>query len=281
MLLLIRTSSISAVGHNTTRAAVTTSSSSISAQGTPPTPTASASQHTPSAPASSSSVDPQRAPPTKVPEQDPTTPKSTGQSHSGKAQSHLSAKRRNMAQDQGRPLQEEIAPSNKRKMADAKEETKSPKRTKRSKSKQPPPARRKASESEAEASDSEEQEEEEKTSAHVGQGKKPPIIGSVNLREEDSLVIHRLQGDITAALISGWLSDFAMSAKKGLPDNLAQRQGQSLHRHPGAACGLGKGSVRLLPTHLQRMCGRWFPQCHLRYTTNVYLRDVPVSQHGG
>ena len=161
-----RTSSISAVGHNTTRAAVTTSSSSISAQGTPPTPTASASQHTPSAPASSSSVDPQRAPPTKAPEQDPTTPKSTGQSHSGKAQSHLSAKRRNMTQDQGRPLQEEIAPSNKRKMADAKEETKSPKRTKRSKSKQPPPARRKASESEAEASDSEEQEEEEKTSAH-------------------------------------------------------------------------------------------------------------------
>ena len=71
-----------------------------------------------------------------------------------------------MTQDQGRPLQEEIAPSNKRKMADAKEETKSPKRTKRSKSKQPPPARRKASESEAEASDSEEQEEEEKTSAH-------------------------------------------------------------------------------------------------------------------
>ena len=111
MLLLIRTSSISAVGHNTTRAAVTTSSSSISAQGTPPTPTASASQHTPSAPASSSSVDPQRAPPTKVPEQDPTTPKSTGQSHSGKAQSHLSAKRRNVTQDQGRPPQSLQAPS--------------------------------------------------------------------------------------------------------------------------------------------------------------------------
>ena len=184
-----------------------------------------------------------------------------------------------MAQDQGRPLQEEIAPSNKRKMADAKEETKSPKRTKRSKSKQPPPARRKASESEAEASDSEEQEEEEKTSAHVGQGKKPPIIGSVNLREEYSLVIHRPQGDITAALISGWLSDFCKVCK-GFP-TIWRNAKDNLHRHPGAACGLGKGSVRLLPTHLQRMCGRWFPQCHLCYTTNVYPHDVPVSQHGG
>ena len=122
-------------------------------------------------------------------ERDPTTPKSTGQSRIGKAQFHLSAKRRNVTQDQGRPPQEEIAPSTKRKRADAREEIKSPKRTKRSKSKQPPPARKKASESEVEASDSEEQEEEEKTSLHMGQGKKPPMIGSVNLREEDSLVI--------------------------------------------------------------------------------------------
>ena len=57
---------------------------------------------------------------------------------------------------------------------------------------------------------------EEKTSAHVGQGKKPPMIGSVNLREVDSLVIHRPKGDITAALISGWLSDFC-KACKGFP----------------------------------------------------------------
>ena len=50
----------------------------------------------------------------------------------------------------------------------------------------------------------------------MGQGKKPPIIGSVNLREEDSLGIHRPQGDITAALISGWLSDFCKVCK-GFP----------------------------------------------------------------
>ena len=240
---------------------------------------------TPSAPASSSSVDPQRAPPTKVPEQDPTTPKSTGQSHSGKAQSHLSAKRRNMTQDQGRPLQEEIAPSNKRKMADAKEETKSPKRTKRSKSKQPPPARRKASESEAEASDSEEQEEEEKTSAHVGQGKKPPIIGSVNLREEYSLIIHRPQGDITAALISGWLSDFCKvckgfptiwrNAKDTTPWSrlwIGQRVGSSISY---ASVENERKMVSPMPPSLHYQCIS--PRCSCQSTWRIKIRET----HGG
>ena len=195
---------------------------------------------TPSAPASSSSVDPQRAPPTKALERDPTTPKSTGQSHFGKAQSHLSAKRRNVTQDQG-PPQEEIATSTKRKRADAKEEIKSPKRTKRSKSKQPPPAKKRSSESEAEASDSEEQEEEEKTSAHVGQGKKPPMIGSVNRREEDFLVIHRPRPQAGCQI-------FAKSARVSRQYGATPRTVSP--PTPWSRLWIGKGSVRVLPTHL-------------------------------
>ena len=111
----------------------------------------------------------------------------------------------------------------------------------------------------------------------MGQGKKPPMIGSVNLREEDSRVIHRPQGDITAALISGWLSDFCKVCK-GFPtiwrnakDNLSIDTLEPL-------VDWARGRF----DYFLRICKECAedPQCYLCYTTNVYLRDVPVSQHG-
>ena len=174
-----------------------------------------------------------------------------------------------MTQDQGRPPQEEIAPSTKRKRADAREETKSPKRTKRSKSKQPPPAKNRSSESEAEASDSEEQEEEEKTSAHVGQGKKPPMIGSVNLREEDSLVIHRPQGDITAALIRLVVrsQQYGATPRTVSPPTPWSR----------LWIELGSSTSYASVENVRKMVSPMPPSLHYQCISH----DVPVSQHGG
>ena len=104
------------------------------------------------------------------------------------------------------------------------------------------------------------------------------MIGSVNLREEDSLVIHHPQGDITAAVISGWLSDFCKVCKgfptiwRNVKDNLSTDTLEPLVDWQRVGSSISYASVE----NVQKMVS----PIHLRYATNVYPHDVPVSQHG-